>query len=313
VAELQGCERGTLGSSTLHLFWDVFGLITQRPCIVFEDAGVYPIARWGVERAAGRGTVVHRIAHYDADALRRWMHETQGRPIMVVCGFCPGCGRHAPIPEYLDAMRERHGLLVIDDTQALGIFGQQTRANAPFGSGGGGSLQWFGVRDPSIILISSLAKGFGVPLAVMAGSRQAVEQFERESETRVHCSPPSVANVHAAEHALDVNQSSGDALRLRLAWIVHHFHIRLRHFGLNTTGGIFPAQTLRGIAGDEAVQLHARLQQRSIHTVLHQGQHIHTAGLTIILNARHRAEAINRLTRALVEEIHDDLYPAKRW
>lgn len=241
------------------------------------------------------------------------MHETRGRPIIVACGFCPGCGRHAPIPEYLAIVRERRGLLIVDDTQALGIFGQQVRANAPFGSGGGGSLQWYGVRDPNILLISSLAKGFGVPVAVMAGCQQAVEQFERESETRVHCSPPAAANIHAVEHALDVNQSSGDALRLRLARRVHHFRNQLTHNGLNATGGMFPVQTLRGVAGDEAVRLHARLQQRNIQTVLHQGQHTHTARLSIILNARHRAEAINHLTRALVEGIHDELNQAKRW
>ena len=46
-------------------------------------------------------------------------------------------------------------------------------------------------------------------------------------ETRVHCSPPSVANIRAAAHALELNRTCGDALRLRLAGLVGRFRTAL--------------------------------------------------------------------------------------
>src|SRR5262245_64902371 len=55
LAALQGCERATLGTSTLHLFWDLFGLFPAREIAIYLDAGTYAIAGWGVERAAARG------------------------------------------------------------------------------------------------------------------------------------------------------------------------------------------------------------------------------------------------------------------
>src|ERR1700745_2783322 len=56
-AALQGCEGGVLGTSTLHQFWDLFGILGRQQVAIHVDAGAYPIARWGVERAAARGAM----------------------------------------------------------------------------------------------------------------------------------------------------------------------------------------------------------------------------------------------------------------
>src|SRR5262245_11480239 len=61
LARLQGCERATLAKSTLHLFWDLFGMLAGERIMIYLDAGVYPTARWGAERAAGRGTPVRQF------------------------------------------------------------------------------------------------------------------------------------------------------------------------------------------------------------------------------------------------------------
>ena len=49
--------------------------------------------------------------------------------------------------------------------------------------------------NDGIVVGASLAKAFGAPLAMLAGSAAVVGEFERQSATRVHCSPPSVAAV----------------------------------------------------------------------------------------------------------------------
>ena len=59
IAELQGCERAVLLPSTLHLFFDLFEMFRREGARVYVDAGAYPIARWGAERAAGKGLVLH--------------------------------------------------------------------------------------------------------------------------------------------------------------------------------------------------------------------------------------------------------------
>ncbi len=63
------------------------------------------------------------------------------------------------------SVRRFGGLLVIDDTQALGILGRNPGQDAPYGRGGGGSLRRANIQGPDILVGASLAKGFGVPIA----------------------------------------------------------------------------------------------------------------------------------------------------
>src|SRR6266542_763426 len=71
LATLMGCERGVLSTSTLHLFWDLFRGLADAKSTIYMDSGLYPIARWGIERAAACGVPAQAFPHHDADALRR--------------------------------------------------------------------------------------------------------------------------------------------------------------------------------------------------------------------------------------------------
>lgn len=300
LARLTGCERALLAPSTLHLFWDLFGMLGGADTVIHMDAGLYPIARWGVERAACRGTTVRRFAHFRPASLRRQLRrDGMRRPVVVVDGFCPGCGKPAPLRELLDLIRPRGGLLVIDDTQALGIFGHAPSAAAPFGRGGGGSLRLQVLTGPDVLLVSSLAKGFGVPAAMLGGGVAQVREFERRSETRIHCSPPSLAALHAAAHALAVNRDCGDALRLRLALRVRRLRAGLEKLGRPSRQGVFPVQTLAHAADAEAVALHARLLRRGVRTVLHRARDGRGARLSFLITARHGPQDIDAALDAL--------------
>ena len=301
LASLMGSERAVLGPSTLHVFWDLFHDLAGRDSVIYVDGGLYPIARWGVERAAARGIPVEYFAHYEPDALRRRIVRASGRrrPLVVTDGFCPRCGRPAPLAAYVEATRPSGGRVILDDTQALGILGRDPSPSAPYGHGGGGSLRWSGLDGPDLIVVASLAKGLGVPLAVLAGSRERVSRFEETSETRVHCSPPSAAALHAAEHALVVNRTCGDALRARLGTVVSFARRRLAQSGVSLAGGMFPVQTLATVQGEAARRMHQALTRRRVLTVLRRGAGESGARLTFLLTARHTSLDIATLVEAL--------------
>lgn len=304
LARLQSCEHGTLGASTLHLFWDLFGMFTRSSVKIYVDAGLYPIARWGVERAAARGTLIREFAHYNADVFRRWLKrdgQTQLRPVLVTDGFCPDCGRPAPLSEYLDSLGDCGGQLIVDDTQALGIFGNSPGPAAPYGRGGGGMLPRLQISSPCVMTISSLAKAFGTPVAVLSGSRSAVQRFEARSQTRSHCSPPSVAVIRAAEHALSLNRKYGDSLRVRLATLVKYFRHSAESAGVRFTGGIFPVQTLAPASEVDVRRLHERLLQRGVRTILRRAIDGHGARLSFVITARHTPESIDTAISMLTD------------
>jgi len=302
VARLQGCESGVLLPSTLHLFWDLFRVLGRRKAIVLRDAGAYPIARWGTERVRAMGVPVRTFRHHDASSLEHLVSQAARqnlKPVVVSDGYCPRCNEVAPIRAYAAIADRGGGQLVIDDTQALGILGEAPRVGRPYGGGGGGSLRWGQTYGRHIVVGSSLAKAFGVPVAVLAGDRELIDRFRRESETRVHCSPPSAAVIRAARRALEANHSHGEALRRRLADLVVRLRERLMQAGLTPEGDLpFPVQTFVSPHQPPA-RLHEELRRAGVIGLLTTTCETSTAGLTFLVTARHRLADIERVGRAV--------------
>ncbi|MDT8306118.1 MAG: aminotransferase class I/II-fold pyridoxal phosphate-dependent enzyme [Anaerolineae bacterium] len=300
IARLVGCEQAVLGPSTLHLFWDICGMLAEQGYAFYLEQGSYPIARWGVERAAGRGAAVTSFRHQDAGALEQLLGRNRSsRPVIVADGLCSACGCRAPLADYQMLARRHGGLLLVDDTQALGILGARPTGKRPYGQGGGGSLRHLTLTGPDVLVISSLAKGFGAPLAVLAGSEEAVRHFAHHSETRVHCSPPSLVAVYAAARALQLNRAHGDALRGRLASRVRHFRSLLNEANLTAHGGLFPVQTVNLRRNQDARQVHNHLHTRGVRTVLRRGCRTRRPAVTFVITARHRPGEIVRAVQTL--------------
>jgi 8-amino-7-oxononanoate synthase len=306
LARLLGCEGATLGPSTLHLFWDLFGLLSDEAVAIYLDSGSYAISRWGVERALARGTPVRTFPHHSAEALSHQLAEDTPhrlRPVVVTDGFCPSCGEPAPLAAYLEVVRPFGGQLILDDTQALGILGHAPGPDEPYGRGGGGSLRWENVEGPDVLVVSSLAKAFGVPVAVLAGSGALVRWFAARSETRAHCSPPSAAHLRAVEHALAVNENSGDALRLHLAERVRQLRGLLEGAGFSVHGGMFPVQTLEPVPGLDSFTLQERLLRLGVRTAPGQSHTGQEAKISFIVTALHSPDDIERAVNALVRAV----------
>ncbi|HSW11468.1 MAG TPA: hypothetical protein VLI06_01440, partial [Solimonas sp.] len=124
LARLQGLPATTLLPSTLHLFWDLLRLLARdaRSALLL-DAGAYPILHWAAEGAAAVGARVQRFAHHDAAALAqlaRRAARTGLQPVVLCDGYCPGCNSAAPLHAYARIAQGCGGMLVLDDTQALG-------------------------------------------------------------------------------------------------------------------------------------------------------------------------------------------------
>ncbi len=305
LAALQGCEASTLLPSTLHLFFDLFGVLSRQDTTIYIEASTYPIASWGVQRGAALGTPVQSFPFGDAAALERLMASAtklRRRPLIVCDALRPGSDQQPPLARYA-ALAARHGgYLVLDDTQALGVLGHGARPGRVLGVGGGGSLRRHALAGEQIIVGASLAKGFGVPMAALSGSRAVVRLFELRSQMRVHTSPPSMAVIHAARHALALNRRCGETLRLRLSQRVWQFRDRIGRLSLCATGNEFPVQALEPAQGIDAVALYAGLLQRRVRTVLQRGS-TGASRLSFVLTAAHTADCIDRAVDALAQTL----------
>ena len=296
LAALQGCEAATLLPSTLHLFWDLFGVLGQHDATICIETGTYPIARWGVQRGAALGVPVCEFAANDTAALERLAARIarDGRRPLIVCDAVrPGHDLQPPLALYAALAAKHAGCLVLDDTQGLGVLGPH----------GGGSLRQHGLASTHVIVGASLAKGFGVPMAVLSGSQALVGLFQRRSETRVHASPPSAAVIHAADHALTLNEHAGDLLRRRLVQRVRQFRRGLAQLRLRTAGGDFPVQSLMAAKGLDASAVYAGLLARRVRTVLHRDASAGRTRLSFILTAAQSAHCIDTAVDALAQTV----------
>jgi len=298
LAALCGCESALLAPSTLHLFWDLPVLLGPRATVLVES-GSYAIGRWGAERAAAGGTPVRTFAQHDPGALRRALLSCPAgrRPVVIVDGLTPGEGP-APLAAYAQQVARFGGRLVIDDTQALGVLGVAPGAPMPYGRGGGGSLRFHGLDAPQLLVIASLAKGFGAPLALLAGPRREVRRFTSASETRVHCSPPSTAALRAAERALAVNRVRGEQLRVRLLRLVGLFRAGVERLGLHCSGGQFPVQALAPMTPVRVAAVQAELLRHGVRAVAQRHGRAR-ARVCFVLTARHSRADVAQALAAL--------------
>ena len=303
LATLAGHEAGALVPSTFQLFWDVLGVLSREPIEVFMDAATYPIACWGAAYWAGRGVPLRVFPRHDAQHLAALLRRPRrGRAVVLADAVNPAGTGQPPLAAYSRLVQQQGGWLLLDDTQGLGLLGHHPSPRRPYGLGGGGSLVQQGLQGAHLLVGSSLAKAFGVPVAVLAGPAALIRRFERLSAGRQHMSPPSMAVVRAAEHALQTNRLTGDALRDTLLQRVRRLRHRLAGTGVATDGGDFPLQTLRLPPGVEAASLHRRLLQEGVATVLHRRVGPASA-LSLLVNATHSPgdidEAVDRIAAAL--------------
>jgi 8-amino-7-oxononanoate synthase len=192
---------------------------------------------------------------------------------------------------------------VIDDTQAVGILGVRPTPRNPYGEGGGGSLRLYDIHSPRVVIGASLAKGFGAPVAVLAGSAALINCFERCSETRVHASPPSAAVLQAAARALSLNARHGDELRRRLAVLVHDFQRRIGATGVTAPQSLFPVQGLVAPHDADPGRLQRCLATQGVETAVVQGCDGRHDRLTFVLGLRHTPADLSRAATALANAL----------
>jgi 8-amino-7-oxononanoate synthase len=283
LARLQGAEASVLLPSTLHLFWDLFGMLAKDALVILVDAGAYPISRWGADRARCLGMPLVTFPcgsdSKAADLADKWIRAGR-RPVILTDGFSPGAGGSPPLASYARIVQKHDGLLVVDDTQSLGIVGAD----------GGGSAAAHDVRSNRLVIGASLAKGFGAPIAALSASQAMVDRFVASSQTRVHTSPPSAAAIQAASCALDLNRRYGSERRKNLWQRIKQFQTGIAKLRLVTSGGDFPVQILHLNRLIDGRALYESLKRRGVLAIL-QSAHTHTA-IAFLLRADHSSQDI---------------------
>lgn len=309
IAQMQGLQMGVAAPSTLHVYIDLFHFFSRLNVALFIDEKIYPVSLYGIEQVMVKKIPVHYFKHLNARHLSYLISKhiySQKIPVVLTDGWCPQCGKPAPVKDYQNLIEPYGGKLIIDDTQAFGVLGKRSKGNG-YGNGGGGILQWSNAGAANITTVVSLAKAFGVPMAVISGKQTFLKAFVHNSETRASSSPVSNAHVAAGLHAININTISGNEKRVSLYNNVHHLKSELNRIGINLAGSLFPVQTINGLQPKKVFHLYKNLCSNGIKTVLVKG-HLHPGpSLSIIIRADHSTEEIDKLANTIKQMKH--LFP----
>jgi len=297
LAGMQSCEKGIVAPSTLHLYLDLFDFLSKQKIVAFVDDKIYPVSRYGIEKLIVKGIPVYTFKHLDAGNLYELITtKVKGfaTPVVFTDGFCTQCGKPAPLKEYCSIVAPFKGRIIIDDTQAFGILGKGKDAFI-YGYGGGGILQWLNIANANIITVVSLAKAFGVPMAVISGSAKFISALERNSKIRESSSPVSFADLSAVNNVIILNNTCGDYRRRKLLRNILLIKNELMRYGIQLIGGLFPIQSIAGLDYYETIHLFNRLDNNQFKTVLTKNHKDQKPAISFVINCNHSSKEIQAL------------------
>lgn len=162
-------------------------------------------------------------------------------------------------------------------------------------------MTWLGLQAPcAVTTVTSLAKSFGAPLAVIAGQPHHVGAAF-EGATQLYSSPPTAPELMAAKAGLDINAHWGDRLRALLWDLVATFRQPLAHTGLLPRQP-FPVQPLGPMAPDQAEAIRRRLAAEGVRTVV-QRRHDdpESASLVVAITTMHSRGAVGRAAALIAD------------
>jgi len=234
---------------------------------------------------------VQRYRHGDMEQLDGLLEKKQsGRKLVITDAVFSMDGDIAPLPELL-ALCEKHGAwLLVDDAHGFGVLGKQ----------GSGSLSYFGLDSPRIILMGTLGKAAGVSGAFVAAEQVVIDTLVNQARSYVYttATPPALSVALLASLQLI---AQGDALREHLRRLVALLRKGLGDLPWQLMASDTAIQPL--LIGDnkQALALSEGLRARGIWVAairpptVPQG----TARLRITLSAAHTEADVERLIEAL--------------
>lgn len=248
------------------------------------------------DAAAMCNRMISPFAHGEPTALEKTIAnelQTGERPIVLTDGLFPISGEIAPLPAYLELVRQKQGLLVVDDAHAVGALGTVGR----------GTFEYFGIDDPCCRVTATFNKALGGFGGVIYGRQKLLENIERNSRVLAGSSPPPLPAAAASAKALEL-------LRATPEWMESlRKNVRQAREGLSAQGWRLSADSpspilcLPGRDGVNLFHLRDRLFERQIAVEFVNSYPSAPAGgaLRLAICAAHTSEQIERLIRQIAE------------
>lgn len=232
-----------------------------------------------------------RFPHNDVYTLERLLQASTARHKLIAADAVFSMdGDIAPIPEYLALCEKYDAYLYIDDAHGFGVLGEH----------GQGSLSYFNLKSPRIIMMATLGKAAGVAGAFVAGEQVVIDYLIQKAKSYVYSTPapPALSATLSASVKL-IEQ--GDHLRANLNKLIAYLKNNLKLSKWQLLASDTPIQPLMVGGNQEVLALSEYLQTCGILVPAIRPPTVPagTARLRISLSAAHTLEDVEKLVVAI--------------
>lgn len=225
--------------------------IADKSWVIFSDRLNHASIVDGC-RLSGAEIVVYN--HCDPEDLARKVQGYSGRQALIVTdGLFSVDGDIAPLPAIAEIAGKNNMLLMVDDAHATGVLG----------SYGGGTADYFGLRDEIDIQMGTLGKALAGEGAFIAGKRSLIDYLVNTARSFIFSTALSPATIAVARKALEIVSSEPQRRQALLANAAL-FRTELRKAGFDVAENEAPIIAVVVGAPDLAVAFSNRLMERNI-------------------------------------------------
>ncbi|MFZ2873771.1 MAG: pyridoxal phosphate-dependent aminotransferase family protein [Phycisphaerales bacterium] len=244
--------------------------------------------------ASAAGIQVFEYEHLNAESAA-WLagqFADQG-VLMLTDGVFAADGALAPVPELLAVLPQRRATLVVDDCHGVCVLGDR----------GQGTVGHFGVRDPRVVVTTTLAKGVGCYGGAVLGGRAVVQRVRDQADVYRRSTPIPTPIAAAARAAVLAVQSEPGLLRA-LRRNIGLMREGLARLGIATHQESIPIFTFTLESNQRMEEMHRRLLAEGLYAPYIE----YPGGATprffrVTVTAAHSPEDIERLFAGLARHM----------
>lgn len=192
--------------------------------VLFKDLAAHRSIHEGCQLAQAGGAEFVEFRHNDvADLEARLRRYPYARTkIIAIDGVYSMSGAYPPLPQLAELARTYNATVYMDDAHGIGVIGERPSPAMPYGHGGNGVVNYFGldyVRD-RLIYVAGLSKSFSSYGAFVTCHDGAMKNRLRSASTFIFSGPSPVASLASALAGVRINRHEGEAWRQQLFRLV---------------------------------------------------------------------------------------------
>ena len=235
--------------------------------------------------------------HLDTRAISQALSipHPQGQTFLVTESLYSMDGDIAPLDVYAEMAEQWETHLIVDDSHALGVFGEER---------GSGLTEPFGIGGSAATIVSAFGKALGLYGAFVAAPRPIIDYLVNTCRSFIFTTAVSPLMVSAIHAALDIVEREPER-RKRVRSLADRLRQNLQEHGLDTLNSAGPIVPVIVGENQNAVAAAQRLQEQGLDVRAIRPPTVApgTSRLRISVHANHRDEDVDRLAAAIVEAV----------